>query len=1141
MDTKKTERGCLAQSAIHSTNHRARYITKTASIFLGSALSLLTAQSALAGNVAWDNESTDNNWQTATNWVGDVLPTNTDVAVFDLGGTNTVNNAGSVDVQGFNFDTNAGSFTINNQLAGDMTIDGGIENGSTADQFLVNDGMLFLGDGDVASGVFITNNGTLSVSNAADVTINEGIDGTGGLTKSGAGTLTLLGDSTFEGDLSINSGDVQLGDGTDNDGTLTSDVVIGATSTMIINPASGDFTVAAGQTFSGDGELTWSGAGDFTLIGTDNVATTNIDSGNFFVGDGTDGSGVLGSASVVLGDSTQMWFNNPTGDAENPFVFSGIISGAVDVDTAGTVTINSGETTIFTGANTYTGQTNIEIGSTLQLGDGADTGSVAGDVNIAYDANLVIKPDSTNSNYTVGDSQTLSGDGTVTWDGTDTFTLLGTDSAARTVINSGNFVVGDGSDGSGNLSGNVELGDSTQMTFNNPTGDSDNPFIYSGVISDQAGVTTHGVVTIDGGEKVIFTGNNTYMGQTIINVGSTLQMGNDTQNGSISGDVEILGTLECDHTLGPIYGGVITGNGSLIQSGNSVLTLLGTSGEFTGTTTVQNGTLLIGNTVDTATTAMLGGDVTVKTGATLGGFGTIGNGVTGSASGSVTIESGGNMSPGASIGTVTINGDYTQQTGSTYTVETNYAGASDSLVVDGTATIENGSELVIDVSEGFKHLNSDGTDYTYTILTSGDLVVGDSIDDSSVTVIGANGQATPFIEGNADFNSDTNEITIAPDFDTDAFEAAYDTANQTAVGNYLIATGGTAQIQGLVASLSTDAQLQKALDQISGATYANQILQVGQAGRWFDSQLADRMGFYPKCEGVMDPKSSQTWPTNCAPGKSLWVLPYGSSATIDTDNVGGLDTSMGGVAIGADFEVAPGAMVGAAVAGTYFSSDAEGNEDASADGTLYQFGVYGSYVMKKDWTLGASVAVGGTNDIDTTRTINTATGSTTTDGSYSSTVVSEQLRLSYDKMMNGSHIKPFIGLVGQQVSGDSFTETGNVDFALNVSDLDYNSFKSQLGSSVEVPMGRVTFLGSVAWQHEFADDQGSFTGYINQLGGTHSFNIVGTDIGNDSALIKAGFVLLEKGRVNVTALYEGMFANNYSENGGKVQIDFDLG
>lgn len=98
-------------------------------------------------------------------------------------------------------------------------------------------------------------------------------------------------------------------------------------------------------------------------------------------------------------------------------------------------------------------------------------------------------------------------------------------------------------------------------------------------------------------------------------------------------------------------------------------------------TTVNGGTLLSNATLTSPT-------VTVNTNGTLGGSGTITGNVTSS----------GTLSPGNSVGTLTINGDYTAGAGSKIKIEVDDAGNHDTLVVSGTATLADVSSIEVNVT-----------------------------------------------------------------------------------------------------------------------------------------------------------------------------------------------------------------------------------------------------------------------------------------------------------------------------------------------------------------------------------------------------------------------------------------------------------
>jgi autotransporter-associated beta strand protein len=108
------------------------------------------------------------------------------------------------------------------------------------------------------------------------------------------------------------------------------------------------------------------------------------------------------------------------------------------------------------------------------------------------------------------------------------------------------------------------------------------------------------------------------------------------------------------------YGFVKTGNGTLALQGIET---------YTGPTLVTNGNLQVNGQLGS-------GAVTVATNATLSGIGTI--------NGTVTVLPGGNLAPGNSIGTLTVNNNVSLAGGLAIEVNKSGSPASDNVVVSGT-------------------------------------------------------------------------------------------------------------------------------------------------------------------------------------------------------------------------------------------------------------------------------------------------------------------------------------------------------------------------------------------------------------------------------------------------------------------------
>jgi fibronectin-binding autotransporter adhesin len=197
---------------------------------------------------------------------------------------------------------------------------------------------------------------TLDVA-SSNLTISTGIGGTGGLTKSGAGTLTLTGNNTYTGNTVVSGGVLDLN----------------GASSAIDDVAS--VTVQNNATFKTTGD-------------SETLGSIVLTSGTIV----TDGANQFraGSYTVSQGAINGI-LANKSGTAA-PFTKTG----------AGTVTINA--------AQAYTGATNVNAG-TLALGaSGAIATSPS--INVASAATLDLS--AVTGGITLGATQSLAGAGTVT-------------------------------------------------------------------------------------------------------------------------------------------------------------------------------------------------------------------------------------------------------------------------------------------------------------------------------------------------------------------------------------------------------------------------------------------------------------------------------------------------------------------------------------------------------------------------------------------------------------------------------------------------------------------------------------------------------------------------------------------------------
>ncbi len=294
---------------------------------------------------------------------------------------------------------------------------------------------------------------------------------------------------------------------------------------------------------------------------------------------------------------------------------------------------------------------------------------------------------------------------TVTLDGTLTLTsggLLATGSGA-TAITGGTLESGNGADlivnqyASADLTINSTLADNgsaTSLTKSGPgkliISGTDNltgaNYLNAGVLEVGDLARLAGGPIIMAGGTLRYTGTDTTSTRDITlngpggtfdvsSSGTTLTVPNNLSN---SDGIQIV-----DDPAGSVMGNM----GGLTKIGPGKLALTG-SNDINGLTAVNDGTLLVNgtNTYDPAT--FNAGQVAVY-GGVLGGNGTI--------MGPVTVKNGGTISPGASLGTLTLATNLTLESGSTSLFEESNSAAGDLLQVQGNLTIQPNCTIAISV------------------------------------------------------------------------------------------------------------------------------------------------------------------------------------------------------------------------------------------------------------------------------------------------------------------------------------------------------------------------------------------------------------------------------------------------------------
>ena len=577
----------------------------------------------------------------------------------------------------------------------------------------------------VATGTTTTWNGVI-VDGATAGTLNVGGGGTLALTNilnTYSGGTVVLGNSTLridsDSELGASTGGLTLGDSTSNTGgtldVATNSFTLSSGRAVSLAGSGGTVKTETGVAFeiangiSGSGPLTVSGPGTFVLAGASTyTGNTNVAvGGTLQLGDGTTAGTIT---STTVNNNGSLVFNE-AGDLE----FSNTIQGT------GSVTQNdtAGGTLTLVGAEGYTGGTTITLG-TLQLGDGTNLGTVSG--NITDNSALIFNEP---ANVTYGG--VISGSGSLTVKGTKTVVLTAnnTYTGATNIETGGTLQVGNGG-ASGSISNSSSIVNNGTLTID-----------VTGTTTLTGGITGAGQLTQVGSGTTILAGTNTYSGATTVSSG-TLQIGNATTSGSLTGNIVNNAAVAFNRTDTSIYAGNIIGTGTVTQAGSGTTVLTGTN-TYSGATTITNGTLQVGNG---GTSGSLTSNITNNAAlafnrsdtSTYGGVIT-GNGTVTQAGTGKTILTGNNTYTGAttvSSGTLQIgNGGTSGSLTSNITNNANVTfNRSDSSTYAGNIT---GTGSVTQAGAGTTELTGANSYSGGTLISAGTLQLGNATAAGSIT------------------------------------------------------------------------------------------------------------------------------------------------------------------------------------------------------------------------------------------------------------------------------------------------------------------------------------------------------------------------------------------------------------------------
>jgi uncharacterized protein with beta-barrel porin domain len=642
-----------------------------------------------------------------------------------------------------------------------------------------------------------------------------------------------------------------------------------------------------------------------------------------------------------------------------------------------------------------------------------------------------------------------------------------------------------------------------------------------GIVALTGGSNVFNAGTISGATAAIQfggTGNTLTLAAGSVITGNVLGTGSDTfqlgSSGAATFDVSQLGAAA-----------QYRGFGTFNKIDSSTWTLTGTS-TFTGPVNVNGGTLSVNGDISSAAS------LTVNAGGILGGNGVVGN----------TTINGGTLSPGNSIGLLTVNGNLAFTAASTYMVEVSPTTA-DRTNVTGKATLGNATVNAVPTSGTLNNQR-------YTILNATGGVVGTF--NPTVTT------ALPDLHGSLSYDANNAYLNFALNFGSGL------NANQQNVANALtgffngggglpvafanLTPAGLTQISGETATgvqqttfnamgefvnLLTDPFMGRG-NGVSGGTSPAGFAEESSSNAYAARRTTDAFAMFTKAPPAAP--FLQRW--------SVWAAGYGGSQSTSGDAIVGSNNTtsrIAGTAVGADYLISPNTLAGFALAGAGTSFAVNGQGYGRSD--LFQAGAYVRHTEGAAY-ITAALAYGW-QDVTTDRNV-TVAGLDHLSASFNANAWSGRVEGGYRfvaPVIGGVGITPYAA--GQFTTFDlpAYAEqavAGTPAFALAYAAKSVTDTRSEFGirsdESFVMANGVLVLRSRFAWAHDYNPDR-SIGATFQTLPGA-SFVVNGAAQASDSALTTASVEWKWLSGWSAAATFEGEFSNVTQSYAGKAAVRY---
>jgi uncharacterized protein with beta-barrel porin domain len=974
----------MMSGSIVSVARRSARRALAATLLASTALAGIPTGSARGQDATWLASPTTSEISTGANWTGGAAPTGT--ATFGASSATNLQQTASTIVSGWTFVAGAPAYDVTNSgllefNGAGITVNGGsvfignqanirfVGSSTAGSATILNQLTTVLTDTSTAGTAAITNNGGLSFLNASTAGnstitnnsfvhfLNSSTAGSATITNnnflyfndsSSAGSSTIINNNYIHFRNTSTAGSAAIINGVgvsffgastagsaaiSNYGTLNFNDSSTAGSATVINGGTlnfNDSSTAGSTTVSNSGTVAFShsstaGAAainnynivnflDSSTAGSATITNSNTSFMSFYHS-ASAGSAIINNtnnsiinfydsasagSAVITNNGNNSWvrFNNSASAGSATIANNGFLY-FWDFSTAGTAAISSSNTIVFRGSSTA-GSARITNSGNLFFDDSSTAGGAT--ITNSGTGSLLVRNSSSAGSATINNSNVTQFFGSSTAD-------------SATISNSGilNFwdVTTAGTATIANSGGMAFVGSSAAGSSAITNASGGNLFFRD--------FSTAGTATIINGGELFFENFSTAGAATIVS-----SRGIAFNGSSSAGNANI--TNGAQAMMG-FNGSASAGSSTIINAGGLL---------FEGSSSTGNATITSTGYINMATTDTTGAaTVTMQAGtfADLSGYGAVGN---------TTIEAGATFTP--VNGTLIVNGNLTLARGSAYGA---VAGALASIT--GTAML-GGATL------GFS--SPTWQSRTYTVLTAAGGVVG------AFSLDGFYGGFATVLYGANDVT-----LTIGP-YRTGTALQGWGTSNTrsvaAAIDRYLDTLGGNAP-PGQAAFLSAYYRfaLGERLNKMAGEPATGAQSTAFSTASTFLGIMLDPMAgargataSAPGSSLIEMVDTGMTPAARVAAGWSVWTKAFGQTGRSASDAGTGAvatNTTVFGVAAGADRLVSPDTLVGFALAGggTAFSLGSRG----SGTGEYMQLGLYGSTRLGEAY-LSAALAYG---------------------------------------------------------------------------------------------------------------------------------------------------------------------------------------